>query len=62
MIEEKNLFRYFGIAHDGQDGQDGQDGKDGQDGHGGLATLLSSLDAEIKLRPLVAMVNEQWTQ
>ena len=41
MIEEKNLFRYFGIAHDGQDGQDGQDG------HGGLATFLSSLDAEI---------------
>ena len=41
MIEEKNLFRYFGIAHDGQYG------KDGQDGHGELATFLSSLDAEI---------------
>ena len=41
MIEEKNPFRYFGIAHDGQDGQDGQDG------HGGLATLLFCLDAEI---------------
>ena len=41
MIEEKDLFRYFGIAHNGQDG------KDGQDAHGGLATFLSSLDAEI---------------
>ena len=41
MIKEKHLFRYFGIAHDGQDGQDGQDG------HGGPATFLSSLDAEI---------------